>query len=226
MISAAVMAHPRRTDMVVDLKRRLDRPVPVVWDEVNDRHDTGIRALEAFDPTCSHHLVIQDDVLPAPDLLAGVEMALEHVPADVPVSFYIGRVKPFGRAVEAAVRRCPSDVSWLIMDGVYWGPAVAVPTGEIPEIAEWWRTRRAERITNYDRRLSFWYQQHNRRCWYSWPSLVDHRGDDSLVSGHTAERRAHRFCDGSALDVDWTGPAVSMSRTGRLDEQRQRLAAR
>ena len=70
------MAHPRRADMVAQLQAELDRPVKVVWDEVNDRHDTGIRAIEAFDPSASHHLVIQDDCVVPSDLLAGIERAL------------------------------------------------------------------------------------------------------------------------------------------------------
>lgn len=61
-LSVAIMAHPKREAMVADLLTRLDREVPVVWDQINDRHDTGARAMEAFDPACTHHLVIQDDV--------------------------------------------------------------------------------------------------------------------------------------------------------------------
>ena len=220
-VSAAIMAHPKRADMVADLADRLDRPVPVVWDERNDRHDTGLRTLQAFDSSADWHVVIQDDVLPAPDLLAGIEQALAHVPADGPVSFYVGRVRPFRQAVERAVRQAGDDLSWIVMDGLYWGPCHAVPTSAIPEVADWWATARA---TNYDRRLSHWFEAHHRPCWYSWPSLVEHRGDESLVRGRTGERRAHRFAEGSALDVDWTRGAARMRNTGRLDRVRQGLA--
>ena len=35
MLSAAVMAHPKRADMVTELQAALDRPVKVVWDELS-----------------------------------------------------------------------------------------------------------------------------------------------------------------------------------------------
>lgn len=219
------MAHPKRTGMVADLLDRLDRPVGVTWDEIDDRHDTGIRALEAFDPDASHHLVIQDDVLPCSDLIAGVEKALAHVPVGCPASFYIGKVRPFGQAVAKAVAKA-EGASWITMAGIYWGPAVVVPTSSIEEMAAWYRGKHGARISNYDRRMSRWFEQRDLRCWYSWPSLVDHRGDTSLVRGRSGVRRAHRTLGPgeSALDVDWSGRVVEMAHTERLDRIRQRRA--
>ena len=226
-LSVAVMAHPKRAVMVDDLLRRLDRPAAVVWDELNDRHDTGIRAVEAYDPTCTHHLVIQDDVLPCRDLIAGIERALAHVPDGHPASFYLGRVQPFGPKVEAAVRVAGDSASWITMDGVYWGPAIIVPTAVIEDLSKWYRGRAGQRHQNYDRRVSTWFERRGIACWYSWPSLVEHRGDESLVRDSKAIRTAHRFigADASALGVDWSGPVARMHNTARLDRQRQRRAA-
>lgn len=223
-LSVAVMAHPKRATMVDDLLARLDRPAKVVWDQIHDRHDTGLRSLEAFDPTCTHHLVIQDDALPAPDLCAGIERALAWVPDGHPMSCYIGRVKPFRRAVEAAVAKAGDDASWVVMDGIYWGPAIVLPTAVIPEVAAWYTGVNGSKVTNYDRRVSRWFEKRQRACWYTWPSLVDHQGTESLVRGHHAHRRAHRFDDTSALGHDWSGPVVEMPRTDRLDRERQRAA--
>lgn len=221
-LSVAVMAHPSRTEMVVDLLGRLDRPAPVVWDRINDRHDTGIRSMEAFDPACTHHLVVQDDVVPCVDLIAGAERALRHVPQDVPVSLYLGRVKPFGKAVENVTRRA-DDASWITMEGVYWGPAIIVPTSTIEAMSKWFR---GSNVTNYDRRLSKWFQLTHRRTSYTWPSLVEHRGEESLIRRSKAIRNAHRFigADASGLDVDWSGPVADMTNTDRLDRRRQRSA--
>lgn len=221
-LSAAIMAHPRRAEMVEGLLAALDWQVPVVWDRRGDRHDTGIRAMEAHDPTATHHLVIQDDVVPCRDLLAGVQRALEHVPDGHPASFYVGRVKPFRRAVER-VTSAAEGASWIVMDGIYWGPAIAVPTNVIPDLARWWWGQ-GKIHSNYDRRVSRWFEVDGRRCWYSWPSLVDHVGDESLVLGHTAVRHAHRFHAGSALSLDWSGDVIDMHDTARLDRRRQQLA--
>lgn len=222
------MAHPRRVDMVDELLAALDRPTPVVWDQIGDRHDTGVRALEAYDPGATHHCVIQDDAVVCRDLLAGVERALRYVPQDVPLCLYVGRVRPFRSEVDRVVSRAVGDVSWIRMPGIYWGVGIVIPTAHLPELTTWFRGPEGQRVTNYDRRVSTWYQRQHVGVWYPWPSLVDHRGDESLVPGHGAGRHAHRFLgvDQSALDVDWSGTAIDMHRASAADAQRQRQAAR
>ena len=85
VLSVAVMAHPKRADLIPALCDSIDADVPVVWDERNDRWDTGRRALLAFDPAATHHLVVQDDALVCRDLVAGLQRALPHVPREAPV---------------------------------------------------------------------------------------------------------------------------------------------
>lgn len=228
MLSAAVMAHPSRAEMVAELQAALDRPVKVVWDELNDRHDTGIRAIEAFDPSASHHLVLQDDVIVPRDLIAGVERALRYIPQDEPMSLYTGRVKPFAREIARAVAQATGDTSWLTMQGIYWGPGIVLPTAQIPELSEWYRGPEGGRVRNYDRRVSTWYALREATVWYSWPCLVDHRDTDSLVKGHGRGRHAHSFLgeSESALEVDWSGSVVHLPRTSQMDEARQLRARR
>lgn len=216
------MAHPKREAMVTDLLERLDRPAEVAWDQRNDRHDTGLRALLAYDPTATHHMVVQDDALPCLDLVAGMERALAHVPADAPVCGYVGRVRPFAKEIARLVEMA-TDASWLRMPGIFWGPSIVVPTAAIAEIEQWWHR---SNVSNYDRRLSTWFTTQGIDCWYPWPSLVDHRGDESLVPGHGTGRHAHRFlgADVSALSVDWSGPIVDVDNAPQLDRIRQRSA--
>jgi hypothetical protein len=228
VLSVAVMAHPKRADMVDELVAALDRPSKVVWDEIQDRHDTGIRALEAYDPACSHHLVLQDDVAVPRDLCAGVERALRYIPQDEPMCLYTGRVKPFAGEIARAVQRAGDSASWLTMQGIYWGPGVVIPTAHIPEIGEWWRSDAGRKVTNYDRRLSAWYALREATVWYPWPCLVEHRDGDSLVKGHGRGRHAHSFigADASALDVDWSGKVVNVPRSAKMDDARQLKARR
>ena len=210
--------------MVDELVGWLDRPTPVVWDEINDRHDTGARAMEAFDPAATHHLVVQDDVIPCVDLLASAERAISYTPGDVPVSFYLGRVRPFAQSVTRALKAHP-EASWLAMQGIYWGPAVALPTADIPDMLAWFRTVTVE---NYDRRMSRWYQRRQKWCWYTRPSLVEHRGEESLSHHTKAGRHAYEFlgADTSGLEVDWERDVVQLRKTGAMDLQRQRAAKR
>lgn len=209
--------------MVADLQDRLDRDVPVVWDQINDRHETGLRSLQAFDPACSHHLVVQDDAVVCRDLVAGVEESLGHVPDGAPMALYVGRVKPFRRHIEQTTERAGDSASWLVMPGIYWGVGIVVPTVDLPELCAWYQTD-GERIENYDRRVSTWFQTQGRECFYTWPSLVDHRDDNSLVPGHGAGRRAHRFIgsERSALDVDWSGSVVRVENAAAMDRARER----
>lgn len=227
-LSVAVMAHPSRAVMVEDLVARLGADVPVVWDEINDRHDTGIRAIQAADPDSTHHLVIQDDALPCRDFLAGTVAALAQVPADHPVSLYLGTVKPFGPAVRRVLARAQPGTAWVRMGGPYWGPAIVLPTVDVPALGDWWIGAGAA-WTNYDRRIQRFYASRGIDCLYSWPSLVEHRGDQSIVHpGSSPGRVAHRALtpEQSALDVDWSGPAVELLDSDRLDRQRQRSAER
>ncbi|MDP1793723.1 MAG: hypothetical protein Q8K63_06250 [Acidimicrobiales bacterium] len=227
ILSAAIMAHDKRAAMVEQLVGQLDRPTPVVWDRVRDRHDTGIRAIEAYGPAATHHLVLQDDVVVPGNLLAGVERALKYVPQDSPLCLYTGRVKPFPAEISRAVRQAGDSASWLRMQGIYWGPGIVVPTADIPALTEWWRGE-GNIITNYDRRVSAFFALRNRDVWYPWPSLVDHRDTDSLVAGHGRRRHAYSFIGehADAATVDWTGRVVDVPRSDKLDDARQLRAKR
>lgn len=218
------MAHPKRAAMVEELVASLDRPVKVVWDEIQDRHDTGIRALEAFDPSATHHLVLQDDVIAPRDLLAGVERALRYIQQDEPMSLYTGRVRPFATEITQAVDRAAgAAASWLTMRGIYWGPGIVLPTAHIPELSEWYRGPEGSIVLNYDRRVSTWYGLRGATVWYSWPCLVEHRDVASLIQGHGRRRHAHWFIgeEKSALDVDWSGSVVDIPSSSSMDEVRQ-----
>lgn len=219
-VSVAVMAHPRRARFVAELEDRLDWDATVVWDEgLNSRWDTGRRALLAYDPAATHHLVVQDDAVVPRDLVAGLEAALGHVPADSPVCLYVGRTRPYREMVREYVARAEAGASWLVMDQLCWGVAVAVPTRHIDPMVAWCD---GLSIPSYDTRMSRWFEHEGIETWYPWPSLVDHRESPSLVPGRGhAGRVAHKFIgtDASAADADYSGavlrlPSVSTYRPG------------
>jgi hypothetical protein len=207
-VSVAIMAHPRRAAFVPELESALDRPPTVVWDDgSNSRWGTGRRALLAYDPTATHHLVIQDDAVIPRDLVAGVEAALTNTPGDVPLCLYVGKVRPYKEMVADYVARA-ENASWLVMDRLNWGVAVAVPTRHIDDLVAWCDRGR---IPNYDSRMSTYFEANSIPVWYPWPSLVDHRESPSLVPGRGhAGRVAHQFigADASALDIEYTGQVL------------------
>jgi hypothetical protein len=204
------MAHPRRAAFIPELQAALDRPSTVVWDDgSNSRWGTGRRALLAYDPDATHHLVLQDDAVIPRDLVAGLEAALQHAPQDVPVCLYVGKVRPYKEMVTEYVKRA-RDASWLVMDRINWGVAIAFPTILIDELVAYCDT---QTIPNYDSRMSKWFEAKRIPVWYPFPSLVDHRESPSLVPGRGhAGRVAHRFigADASALDTDYSGAVLRL----------------
>lgn len=229
-LSIAMMACREREASVERIRAALDRECEVVWDEKRDRWDTGRRAWLAYDPRATHHAVIQDDVLVCRDLVAGLERALSFIPATVPVSGYVGRVRPYRTLIERAVAAAaPHHVSWYTMHVLAWGPLVVVPTAAIEAMLAHCDT--LTHVENYDRRLSrFWTLERRSLVWCTRPSLVDHADGPSMVPGRPGTNRARQrdnrtawdFAgeDVSALDIDWSGDVIAVSKPGQPRERR------
>lgn len=170
-VSMAIMAHPKREHHVKELQKKLPG-VPVIWDEINDRWHTGRRAMLAFDPDADKHLVVQDDAILCRHFVDGVEKALEQVP-EVPASFYTGKTQPFAAEVKRAVDRAQeNNKHWFSMQGPLWGVAIAIPTNVIEEMVAYCD---GLALPNYDLRITEFFQTQGVDCWYSIPSLVNHR---------------------------------------------------
>lgn len=212
-LSAAIMAHPVRRAEAESVRAELDRPVEIVYDTVQEpskdpkqRWATGRRAWEAHDPSADWHMVIQDDAIVAPDLLAGLEAALAVLGPEGLVSAYTGT----GRPDQAHVRRALTHAdakghSWISTRSLCWGVAIIAPVATIPGMLTWCSVPQRSRL-NYDLRIGRYYRDVLKwRTWYTVPSLVDHRDGESLVGhGGGGARVAHRMHGGSALAIDWT----------------------
>lgn len=204
-LSVAVMAHPARAGDVPALLRDLDAPATVVWDEINDRWHTGRRSLLAFDPHATHHLVVQDDAILCRELVPMLEeRVLEAVP-DHPIALYTGAARPRANYVEARIAwAMEHGEAWLAMEGPLWGVAIVLPTRFIAPAVTW--GDRHPEILNYDIRLARYFKSIRTSCFYTVPSLVDHRDGESLVEGRNGKgRKAFRFIGrhNSPRTVDW-----------------------
>lgn len=206
MIGGVIMAHRKREAWAEELSDQLG--FPVVWDRVNDRHETGLRCLQAgISSDATHHVVIQDDAIVCRDLIAGLEQAVQ-TSDDRLVGLYVGNVRPHaatvGKKVDEAQR---AGRSWVAMNGPMWGVGIVVPTVHLPALVAHYSKSREQ---NYDRRIERWATAAKVECWYTIPSLVEHRSGEenpSLVPGRPSlTRRARVFigADASALDVDWS----------------------
>ena len=209
-LSVAIMAHEKRAAWVPDLQVQLPG-VTTVWDRRNDRWDTGARALTAHDGKSQWHMVVQDDALLPPDFYAGVKRMLTFVLPAHPVGLYYGRVRPRQQETYGlTVRASREKASFILHNGPWWGVGIVVPTKHTKDIVSWGDNNL--HIPNYDRRISRWYNEQGIPCYYTVPSLIEHRTENnpSLVPGRTGQnRRAWEFVGPrSALEVDWSGPVV------------------
>lgn len=223
------MVHPRRDHLIPDLLAAIDRPANVVRDRRDDEWDTGRRAWEAHDPAATHHLVLQDDAIVCGDLVAGLELALAHVPAEAAVSLYMGTLRPDGRQVTtAAYRAQETGAAWIVMPDLKWGVGVLAPTAVIPDMLDH-ADRSGGRAYDWNLR-GYFHDAVGWPVWCTWPSLVDHRDDEPGLVPHmippSGPRVAHRFLGehASAVDVDWGSGVVEMPGLEKL-AHRRRLAA-
>lgn len=196
------MAHPRRDEIAKRLAKDLDMPCRVIWDDSDNEWETGKRAWEVgLGEGADYHLVIQDDAIPCHDF-GRLAAEAAHWAAGHPVSFYTGAGRPYGSVVGPAVQRAlKTGRPWISMRGPIWGVAVALPTENIkPFLAA-----AARMDCVYDERLGRFYHENDRPCFYTVPSLVDHRQLPSLVEDHDLPgitRRAYAWEDFPA-DINW-----------------------
>lgn len=222
-LSTVIMAHRVREQAVAELQQALGSQVPVSWDcnrtpspDPEQRWATGKRAWRMIDPDADYGMVIQDDVLVAKDLIAGIEKALTVLGPRGLVSAYTGTGRPDQKSVQRALNAARRHGSaWASTMSLNWGPAIIAPTSHIPAMLEWC-SEPARKGQNYDYRIGVYFRDVVRwRTFYLVPSLVEHRGLPSLVGHDTGpERVAHEFIGtaNSALSVNYAQmPAGGLS---------------
>ena len=207
-LSVAVMAHPSRTKWAEALAAKVGAE-GIAWEAGEGRWDTGRRAWQMYAPDATHHLVLQDDALVSKDLVSGVEAALGCIPAHrLLVSLFYGQPHTGAQALEAKTRAMEraveTNASWIILRSLNWGLGIVLPTAAVPAMVSWCDR---QTVPAYDLRIGLYCRDVlGWKCWYTWPSLVEHRVSRSLC-GHE-HVRAYRFHRGSAQKLDWTGPVV------------------
>lgn len=210
-VSYTIMAHEKRRAWAEELAEQLS--CNITWDEKNDRHDTGIRAINAYDPKASHHCVVQDDAILADDFKTHVEELVKYTPPKAPIGLYYGaKGSTHSAHVDAHNQAVQQDASWLIRKGPIWGPGIIYPTQTIYGLTKFYNE---SPVQNYDRRVMRYYQSIKEDCWYTIPSLVEHRTEDNpSLCGHNLPNRQARVFGGPQSDpsMKWNGVSVRSLR--------------
>jgi hypothetical protein len=205
------MCHPTRRRLVHKLAAKLDQKPKVVWDRVDDRWDTGRRALLAYQPDADFHLVLQDDAVVSRRLVAACEAMLEHTPGDVPVSLYMGRwrhrPRRFAMKVVAETARA-RGASFAVFGGPWWGPGIILPTADVEAVVAY-GDENPKRQPNYDLRIAQFYAAKGVDCWYTMPSLIDLQPGQSLTGRKGSRRHAQWRHSGPYEDLDWSGGIIT-----------------
>lgn len=210
-LSISIMAHEDRKEMVYELAEQIgDYTVAVAWDDGGGRWPTGRRAWKLYDPSCTHHLVLQDDAIVCRDFVPGVLQMLKHVPSKSLVSLYLSdysrhRSDIKSRMTPLLAELKENNASFLVLRSLMGGVALLAPTYTIDEMTEFGDTLKPP---NYDWRTGWYYHKLGWDTWYPWPSLVEHRHGKSLCNHPPVQAFNFIGADVSALDADWTGPIV------------------
>ncbi|MFE5996928.1 MULTISPECIES: hypothetical protein [unclassified Streptomyces] len=127
VISAAVMAHPRRAAEAARLADALPGwGTEVVVDPAPEAGPGALRtaraAWAAVAPDATHHVVLQDDVVPCRDFAAQVAHAVRELP-DAPLALYANWNSWNGAATRAAALQ---GASWVPAVPGEWTPSLAL----------------------------------------------------------------------------------------------------
>jgi hypothetical protein len=200
------MAHQKRARWAEELAEQLG--CDITWDQKSDRHDTGLRAINAYKQGVTHHCVVQDDAILADNFKENIEELIKYTPKEAPIGLYYGaKGNQRSAHVQAHEQAMKHNASWLIRKGPIWGPGIIYPVKTIHRLNEFYKN---SPVQNYDRRVMHFYQSINQKCWYTIPSLVDHRTEDNpSLCGHNKEgRQARVFGPQSDPSMRWNGISV------------------
>jgi hypothetical protein len=148
----------------------------------------ALRWAETQDAT--HVLVLQDDALPVDGFLELARAAIAERPEHV-ISYYLGTGRPLQTyATELVAQADANGDRWIETTRFIWGVAWSVPTLQLPSLNEWLDARRD---TPTDTETGHWSRFNRVPTTHTWPCLVDHADDGSLIHPRIERRRAWRL---------------------------------
>lgn len=188
----AVVAHEKRRKMAEELSQIVDADKVFYDDGFLGEWRNHYRALRAGERSgASHVVVLQDDALPVEGFYLALETLVEEKPEEL-ISLYVGTHKPRAQAVKIAVDKADQKgAAWLSADTLMWGVGVVIPALLISEMLE----HVASSKLPYDQRIGLWVEDTGRDVFYTWPSLVDHADEPTVIAGRSKKqgrRVAHR----------------------------------
>ena len=174
-LSVAIFSHPSRAERLQQTLGLLgdDVKIKVIIDEKTEGiWRTAMRAWRSYDSDATHHLVLQDDIIPCRNFLTSVPYIISDLPQDASVSFCDNI-----QSIKYAIK---TGRSWVVSTQVRHAQALIQPVGQIEDWIQWseWNVRPS--YYHDDGRLEIYLVKHNRRIWHTVPSLVSHDDNGSV----------------------------------------------
>jgi GR25 family glycosyltransferase involved in LPS biosynthesis len=182
-LNIAIVAHKDRQVMAEKLAGEVNAD-HISLD--NGGRGAGLNHRKAWEWLMNHPsdwgIVLEDDSVPCKDFRNQATAALEKAPARV-VSLYLGRARPIGwqDSVEKAVERAQQKKACWITDK-HSLHAVAM-AADMRSLKMVWHALTLYSVYPPDEALSLYTYRNQIDVAYSYPSLVDHLDESSLIPG-------------------------------------------
>lgn len=160
--------------------------------------------------THTHAVVLEDDAEPVDGFRDQLAMALQSAPTAV-VGLYLGTGRPphwQTRISQAAATADREHAHWIVtVERLLYGVGIAIRTDLVPSMIAAVETSRLP----YDQAIADWALGHGHRISFTWPSLVDHLDNGTLIrhpdgAPRDTPRRAWR----TGTRTHWTTKAVTI----------------
>lgn len=175
----------------------------------DDNHEHVLRHLSHYPSTWT--VVLEDDAIPVADFRTQLANALPLSPSPI-VSLYLGRLRPpqHQADIEAAVQAADVEAAdWIISTRLYHAVGYAIKTELLPSLFN--------HLSNWpvDQHISEWAQQRGHTIAYTWPSLVDHADEATIVAHPDGQPRIPgRVAWKTGAKTQWTSQYVTLQPKG------------
>jgi hypothetical protein len=171
-----------------------------------DRNHLNVWRGHADNPIHDWSVVLEDDAIPVNGFRDQLAAALAVAPAPI-VSLYLGTGRPLGgwqpRIKQTILQVRRNRANWILSRHLLHCVGVAIRSNLVPSLVDA-LPELLERLP-IDEAITAWAQQNGTLIAYSWPSLVDHADEDTLVDhpdGKPRDRARVAWHTGTRLNWD------------------------
>lgn len=206
MITIGIVAHIARQHMAEQLANQVGADF-ISLDEgtlgPNKNHRRTWTELAALPAT--HAVVLEDDAVVVQDFRHQLEQAVKAAPSAI-ISGYLGMQRPpqwmpkVKRAVDAANQ---ADAHYITSTHLLHGVATAIHKDHIGPMLDFTATRN---YLPFDEAIGAYARHAKQPIAYTWPSLVDHRDEPTLITHRDGQaRKPGRVAWRIGTRHDWDG---------------------